>query len=65
MSKGFAFFTGGLIVTLMGVGGIEHALDLTPLFQSVGVSIAGVCLMWVGTSYLKEEDRPVDNPTLW
>ena len=65
MSKGFAFFTGGLVLTLGAVGGIEHSETIVELVQSTAVGVVGVCIMWVGTSILNYPDRPVDNPTVW
>lgn len=65
MNKGFAFFTGGLVLTLGAVGGIEHSVDLVQLAQSTVVGICGVCFMWVGTSFMQEQNRPVDNSALW
>lgn len=50
----FLIFT-GLLVTLGGVGGVEHSITNGELAQAVVVSSLGLLIMWVGTLKLKQE----------
>ena len=53
-STAFLIFT-GLIVTLFGVGGVEHSFTDSELIQAVIVSSVGLLIMWTGTVKLKQE----------
>ena len=50
----FLIFT-GLLVTLLGVGGVEHSITDGELAQAVVVSVVGLLIMWAGTLKLKQE----------
>lgn len=63
--KAFAFYIVGLIVTMAGVGGVEQSVTTTALLQSCAFSIVGIALMLVSVSYIKQNERPKHNPTLW
>lgn len=52
--KGITFFVLGLILTMGGVGGVEHSLDNLTLLQSTLIAVCGLALMLVGTSYIND-----------
>ena len=52
----FLIFT-GLLVTMLGVGGVEHSITDGELAQAVVVSVVGLLIMWVGTLKLKREQQ--------
>jgi hypothetical protein len=45
----------GLLLTMLGVGGIENSLTNYELFQSLSVSVLGLLFMWVATLMIREE----------
>ena len=45
----FALFIFGLLLTMLGVGGIEQSVENTALISSLAVSVLGLALMYVGT----------------
>jgi sulfite exporter TauE/SafE len=53
--KAATYILVGLMITLMGLGGIEHSQTLVQLVQSVAVCVVGVCAMWVGTSWVVDD----------
>lgn len=56
MTKGFLFFTIGLLAMLGVVGGIEQTVDIS-LFQAIqlfAVALVGFGSMLVGISYFKD-----------
>ena len=62
----FGIFMFGLILTMGAVGGMETASDLE-LLQCLGIAVAGLSLMFVGTSAMNVSDyydRTQNNPTL-
>ena len=42
------FFT-GLILTMLGVGGVESSMDNHGLFAGVAASVTGLLIMYAGT----------------
>lgn len=54
-SKVFFFVAMGLLLTLLGVGGIENSMTNTELLQSLAVSVLGLLFMWIGTLILREQ----------
>lgn len=44
-----ALFLLGMLLTLGGVGGVEHSLATVDLLSSLAVSVVGLLLMWVST----------------
>jgi len=50
-------FVVGLIVTLLGVGGIEASVTDQELAQSIAVALVGLLLAWVSTLALRVSDR--------
>lgn len=54
-SKVFFFVAMGLVLTLLGVGGIENSMTNTELLQSLAVSVLGLLFMWIGTLILREQ----------
>jgi hypothetical protein len=50
-------FTVGLLMTLGGVGGIEHSMDNAGLISGVLVSGVGLLVMWVGTMGLNSNQN--------
>jgi hypothetical protein len=48
-----ALFFFGLIMTMFGVGGVENSVENTQLLAAVGVAIAGLGIMYAGTTALK------------
>ena len=63
--KGFAFYFVGLIVTMSAVGGIETSTTTLALIKCCIISLVGIALMLIGVSYVKQNERPKHNPTLW
>jgi len=52
----FVFFT-GLLVTMLGVGGVENSITDGELASAVLVSAVGLLIMWTGTLALKVLDN--------
>lgn len=48
----FGMFLSGLLLTLGGVGGVEHSVETLALVQSLAVSIVGMSLMYCGATAL-------------
>jgi hypothetical protein len=46
----------GLILTMFGMGGVEHSTDNADMISATLVSIVGLMTMWAGTSALKVSD---------
>lgn len=46
----FGLFITGLLLTLGGVGGVEHSVDAVALVQSLAVSIVGLALMFASVT---------------
>lgn len=46
----------GLILTMFGVGGVEHSADNADMISATLVSIVGLMTMWVGTQATKVSD---------
>lgn len=55
MTKVFFFIAMGLLLTLLGVGGVENSLTNYELLQSLAVSGLGLLLMWVATLMIRQE----------
>ncbi len=53
-TRAFFFVAMGLVLTLLGVGGIEHSVTDTELLQSLAVSGLGLLFMWIATVILKQ-----------
>lgn len=51
----FFFIIMGLMLTLMGVGGVENSMTNVELLQSLAVSGLGLLLMWVATLMIKQD----------
>jgi hypothetical protein len=51
----FFFIAMGLLLTLMGVGGIEQSMTNYELFCGLAVSTLGLAFMWVATLMIREE----------
>lgn len=51
----FFFLMMGLLLTMLGVGGVENSLTNSELFQSLAVSVLGLLFMWVATLMIREE----------
>jgi uncharacterized membrane protein len=45
----------GLVMAMAGVGGVDVSPDLMTMVQSTVISIVGVVLMWIGTSWISEQ----------
>ncbi len=43
----------GLLLTMLGVGGVENSITNTELLQAVAVSVVGLGIMFCGTLGLK------------
>lgn len=48
-NTGMALVVLGMLMTLMGVGGIENSVTDSALLSSVLVSVVGLAVMWAGT----------------
>lgn len=53
--KVFFFVAMGLLLTLMGVGGVENSITDVELLQSCAVSGLGLSLMWIATVILRRD----------
>jgi hypothetical protein len=51
----FFFVILGLLLTMLGVGGVENSITDTELLSSLAVSTVGLLLMWVGTLMIKQQ----------
>ncbi len=56
-SKVFFFIAMGLMLTMLGVGGIENSVTNYELFCGLAVSVLGLCFMWTATVMLKQVDN--------
>jgi uncharacterized membrane protein len=65
MKTGMFLFITGLLLTLGGVGGIEHSITDDELISGVIASAVGLGIMYCGVLFLQREPgSSVDNPTL-
>ncbi len=46
-------FIVGLLVTMLGVGGVENSITNTELLQSLAVAVTGLACMYCGTVMIK------------
>jgi sulfite exporter TauE/SafE len=51
----FFFIVMGILLTLLGVGGVENSITDVELLQSLAVSALGLLLMWVATLMIRRE----------
>ena len=51
----FFFIAMGLLLTLLGVGGVENSMTTVDLLKSLAVSGLGLLFMWIATLILKTE----------
>ena len=51
----FVFIT-GLLLTALGVGGIEHSLNDEAFMSGILISSVGLSIMWAGTLMMAQED---------
>jgi hypothetical protein len=49
------FFT-GLILTMLGVGGVESSMDNAGLFAGLAASVTGLLIMYAGTLAMRVND---------
>lgn len=47
----------GLLLTMLGVGGVENSLTNTELLQSIAVSAVGLGLMWCATLAIRNSNN--------
>lgn len=65
MKSGMFLFVTGLLLTLGGVGGIEHSITDEELLSGVIASVVGLGIMYCGVLWLQRAPGSlVDNPTL-
>ena len=55
MNKIFFFIIMGLVLTLLGVGGVENSMTNVELLQSLAVSALGLLFMWVATLMMRAQ----------
>jgi hypothetical protein len=48
-STAMTLFITGLVVTMFGVGGIEHSMDNAALFAGIAASAVGMLIMYAAT----------------
>ena len=48
-STAMILFVTGLILTMLGVGGVESSMDNAALFAGVAASVTGLLIMYAGT----------------
>ncbi len=53
----FFFVIMGILLTMLGVGGVENSVTDTELLQSLAVSAVGLLLMWVATLMIRQEQQ--------
>jgi hypothetical protein len=51
----FFFVIMGILLTMLGVGGVENSITNTELLQSLAVSGLGLLLMWAATLMMRRE----------
>ena len=54
-TKVFFFVMMGLVLTLLGVGGIENSMTNWELLSGLAVSVLGLLFMWIATLMLKQQ----------
>jgi uncharacterized membrane protein len=65
MNAGMFLFITGLLLTMAGVGGIEHSITNDELISGLLASAVGLGIMYCGVLWLQREPgSSVDNPTL-
>ena len=47
----------GLLVTMLGVGGVENSMTDTELLQSLAVAVTGLGCMYCGTVMIKRAEQ--------
>jgi hypothetical protein len=55
MNKIFFFIMMGMVLTLLGVGGVENSMTNVELLQSLAVSALGLLFMWVATLMMRAQ----------
>ncbi len=50
-------FIVGLLVTMLGVGGVENSITNTELLQSLAVAVTGLGCMYCGTVMIKRAEQ--------
>ena len=50
-------FVVGLLVTMLGVGGVENSITNTELLQSLAVSVTGLGCMYCGTLMIRRAEQ--------
>jgi hypothetical protein len=54
-TRTFFFVIMGILLTMLGVGGVENSITDVELLQSLAVSGLGLLLMWVATLMMREQ----------
>lgn len=54
-TRTFFFVIMGILLTMLGVGGVENSVTDLELLQSLAVSGLGLMLMWVATLMMRRE----------
>ena len=63
----FILFTVGFLLTLGGVGGVEHSISDADMLGALAISVVGLLIMFAGTLALNVSnyyDQTQTNPTL-
>jgi uncharacterized membrane protein len=55
--QGMFVFVVGMIVTMLGVGGVENSITNVELLQSLAVSVTGLACMYSGTVMIKRAEQ--------
>ena len=55
MTKNFALFILGLVLTAGGAGGVEHSVTDTELLKALAVSVVGLVILALATLNIKKE----------
>jgi hypothetical protein len=53
-SRAMIFVVMGILLTMLGVGGVENSVTDTELVQSLAVSGLGLLFMWIGTLIIRQ-----------
>ena len=56
-STAMILFVTGLILTMFGVGGIEHSMDNAALFAGVAASAVGMLIMYAATLAMRVNEN--------
>lgn len=57
MNVGAVLLIVGILVTALGVGGIDESVSDIDWWLSTGASVVGLIMMWAGVGIIKAQDE--------